>query len=61
MARITGCLAYPIQDSLRSDLELPGELGRRSASANQLNYLLAKFSGIRRMCFGHVDSLKAKY
>jgi hypothetical protein len=59
MARITGGLAYPIQDSLRSDPELSGELGRRSASANQFNYVLAKFSRIGRMCLGHVDSLKA--
>jgi hypothetical protein len=58
---ITGGLAYPILNGLRGDLELSGELGWRSASPNQFNYLLAKFSRIGRMGFGHVDSLKAKY
>jgi len=61
LTRITGGLAYPILNGLRGDLELSGELGWRSASANQFNYLLAKFSRIGKMCFGHVDSLKAKY
>jgi hypothetical protein len=54
-------LAYPILNGLRGNLEFSGKLGWRSASANQFNYLLAKFSRIGRMCFGHVDSLKAKY
>jgi hypothetical protein len=58
---ITGGLTYPIQDSLRGDLEFSGKLGWRSASANQLDYLMAEFSRIGRMCFGHVDSLKSKY
>jgi hypothetical protein len=58
---IAGGLAYPILDGLGSNLEFPGELGWRPASANQLNYLLAKFRRIWGMCFGHVDSLKAKY
>jgi hypothetical protein len=58
---ITGGLTHPIQDSLRGDLEFSGELGWRSASTNQFNYLLTKFSRIGGMCFGHVDSLKSKY
>jgi hypothetical protein len=61
LIRITGGLAYPILNSLGGNLELSGELGWRSASANQFNYLLAKFSRTGGMCFGHVDSLKSKY
>jgi hypothetical protein len=61
LTRITGSLAYPILNSLRGDPELSGQLARRPASPNQFNYLMAEFSGIGRMCFGHVDSLKAKY
>jgi hypothetical protein len=61
LTRITGGLAYPILDGLGSNLEFSGELGWRFASANQFNYLLAKFSRIGRVCFGHGDSLKAKY
>ena len=40
---ITNGLACPILNGLRGNLELPGELGWRSASANQFNYLLAEF------------------
>nr|WP_256210213.1 hypothetical protein [Nitrosospira briensis] len=54
-------MTYPILDGLCGNLEFSGELGWRPTSANQLDYLLAKFSRIGRMCFGHVDSLKAKY
>jgi hypothetical protein len=61
LTRITSGLAYPVLNGLRGNLELSRELGWRSASTNQFNYLLAKFSWIRGMCFGHVDSLKAKY
>jgi hypothetical protein len=61
LTRITSGLTYPILDGLRSNLEFSGELGWRFASADQFNYLLAKFSRIRRMCSGHVGSLKAKY
>ena len=61
LTRITSGLAYPILKGLRGNLELPGELGWRSASTNQFNYLLAKFSRIGRMGSGLVDSLKVKY
>jgi hypothetical protein len=57
---IAGGLAYPILNGLRGDPELSGKLGWRSASANQLDYLLAEFSRIRRMCFGHCGLLKIK-
>jgi hypothetical protein len=57
---ITGGLTHSIQDSLRGDLKFSGELGWRSASANQFNHLLAKFDRIWRMCFGHCGLLKIK-
>jgi hypothetical protein len=57
---IAGGLAYSILNGLRRDLELSGKLGWRPASANQLDYLLAEFSRIGRMCFGHRRLLKIK-
>jgi len=60
VTHIAGGLPYPILNGLRGDLELSGKLGWRSAGANQLDYLMAKFNRIGRTCLGHCGLLKIK-